>query len=149
MGIRYSAVPAHTKELSDLLNQQLSDTWGQNYGLTITAVGVSSMKASDEDEKMIKDLQKTAVLRNSTMAAATLTEAQAEAMKSAAANESTGPMLAFAGMNMAKMAGGMDATKLYEMGDQSASQSAEAWFCPDCGTKNEGNFCTKCGHKRP
>ncbi len=159
MGIRYSAVPAHTKELSDLLNQELSNTWGQNYGLTITAVGVSSMKASEEDEKMIKDLQKTAVLRNSNMAAASLTEAQASAMKAAASNESTGPMLAFAGMNMANMAGGMDATKLYEMGEQSGKQSNGAvaaqampqngsWKC-ECGTDNTGCFCSNCGKEKP
>ena len=23
------------------------------------------------------------------------------------------------------------------------------WFCPSCGTKNEGNFCTKCGTPKP
>ena len=23
------------------------------------------------------------------------------------------------------------------------------WYCPDCGTRNEGNFCVKCGKERP
>lgn len=26
---------------------------------------------------------------------------------------------------------------------------AEGWFCPNCGTQNNGNFCTNCGEKRP
>ena len=26
---------------------------------------------------------------------------------------------------------------------------AENWYCPDCGTSNNGNFCTNCGTKKP
>ena len=63
-------------------------------------------------------MQKTAVLRNPNMAAATLAGAQAEAMKAAASNTATGPMMAFAGMNMATQAGGMDANSLFAMGAQ-------------------------------
>ena len=29
LGIRYSAVPAHTKEVADALNQELSEQWGK------------------------------------------------------------------------------------------------------------------------
>ncbi len=90
MGIRYSAVPAHTAELALALNQVLSDKWEKTYGIRIASFGISSMKASEEDEKMIKDLQRAAVLRNPTMAAATLTSAQAQAMQDAARNTAAG-----------------------------------------------------------
>ena len=73
MGIRYSAVPGHTKELGDALNEELSDKWSKLRGIRIVSFGVSTLKASEEDEAMIKELQKNAVLRNPGMAAATLT----------------------------------------------------------------------------
>ena len=81
MGVRYSAIPAHTMELADALNEVLSAKWEQLRGIKIVSFGINAMKASEEDEAMIKELQKSAVLRNPNMAAATLVGAQAEAMK--------------------------------------------------------------------
>ncbi len=167
LGVRYSELPAHTTELTNALDEELSNTWGANYGLDIITAAIASATLSEEDEQMIKDLQKTAVLKDTNMAAATLTAAQAEAMKSAAANESTGPMMAFAGMNMAQQAGGINATQLYEMNKQqaastptpsapapsapeaSAPTSSEGpKFCPECGTGVAGmKFCPNCGKK--
>ena len=98
MGVRYSAITAHTEDLANALNEVLSEKWGAKRGINIVEVGVNTLKASEEDEKMIKELQSRAVLRDPGMAAATLTGAQAEAMVSAAKNESTGPMMAFAGI---------------------------------------------------
>ncbi len=158
MGIRYSAVPAHTMELADALNEVLSTKWAQLRGIEIVSFGINAMKASEEDEAMIKELQKNAVLRNPNMAAATLAGAQAEAMKSAAANTSAGPMMAFAGMNMAAQAGGMNAQQLFQMGQQAApaaqaapspAPAAAGWTC-SCGhTGNTGKFCSECGAPMP
>ena len=166
MGIRYSALPAHAMETADALNSVLSEKWQKTYGMIISAFGISSATASEEDEAMIKDLQKSAVLRNPGMAAATLTAAQAEAMKSAAANTATGPMFAFANMNAAGAAGGINAQQLFQMDSQQqamqqsmAQQSSQApvqpaaaqagsWTC-ECGTVNTGNFCPNCGKAKP
>ena len=90
MGIRYSALPGHTAELAQALNDVLSAKWRDLRGLEIVSFGVSSVNASKEDEQIIKDLQKSAVMRDPTMAAATLVGAQADAMRSAAANEGSG-----------------------------------------------------------
>ena len=46
MGIRYSALPGHTQELSDVLNKVLSDKWDNLRGIRIVSLGVSSVKAS-------------------------------------------------------------------------------------------------------
>ena len=74
MGIRYSAIPAHTMELADALNDILSEKWAQLRGIEIVSFGINALKASEEDEAMIKELQKSAVLRNPNMAAATLVD---------------------------------------------------------------------------
>lgn len=154
MGIRYSALPGHTTEIASALNDELSAKWSNLRGISVISFGVSSVTASEEDEKMIKELQRNATLKNPAMAAATLTAAQADAMKAAAANESTGPMMAFAGMNMANMAGGMNANTLYQMAGaqsqpvQQAAPAANEWTCA-CGTKNTGKFCSNCGTAKP
>lgn len=165
MGIRYSAIVGHTVELTEALNEELSDKWGQLRGIQMVSMTINGMKASEEDEQMIKDLQKTAVFRKTDMAAANLATAQAEAMKSAAANTSTGPMMAFAGMNMAQMTGGLNANTLFEMAGNQQNNIGTAtqtipnvkpegnvilgWTC-SCGkTDNRGKFCAECGQPKP
>ena len=158
MGIRYSALPGHTMELAEALNDILSTKWRQLRGLEIVSFGVSSVKASDEDEKMIKELQRNATLRNPNMAAAHLVGAQAQAMQSAAANEGAGPAMAFMGMNMAGQAGGMNAQNLFAMGQQQGQQqappaapagAATGWTCACGKAGNTGKFCMECGKPQP
>ena len=151
MGIRYSALPGHTMELADALNDVLSKKWAELRGITIISLGVSSVSASEEDEDMIKELQRNAAFRDPTMAAAHLVGAQAEAMQSAAKNEGAGgAFMGFAGMNMAQNSGGASAQNLFSMGSQTTPQSAPAdtWTCA-CGSENSGKFCGVCGKPKP
>ncbi len=154
MGIRYSALPGHTMELADALNEVLSKKWTQLRGIAVASFGVSSVSASEEDEMMIKQLQKSAVMRDPTMAAATLVGAQGDAMRAAAANEG-GAMMGFMGLGMAQNAGGSNVQNLFSMGqqqDQTAKQAVsqdQGWNC-GCGTGgNTGKFCRECGKPKP
>ena len=151
MGIRYSALPGHTMEMAQAMNEVLSRKWRDLRGVEIVSMGVNSVKASEEDENMIKELQRSAVYRNTSMAAAKMVDAQAEAMKAAASN-SGGAMMGFMGMNMAQQAGGLNANQLFQMGQQAApapqaAPAADSWKC-SCGAENVGNFCVECGAKR-
>ena len=179
MGIRYSALPGHTTEIASALNDVLSEKWAQLRGVEIVSFGVSSVKASEQDEQMIKELQRNAVFRNPNMAAAHLVGAQAQAMQDAARNQG-GAFTGFMGMNMANMNSGLNATTHFQMGAQQQAQqtpaqpAANSWkcacgaaatgkFCPECGAKkpetegwtcqcgavNKGKFCSECGAKRP
>ena len=123
MGIRYSALPGHTLELADALNEQLSSKWRDLRGMEIVSFGVSSVKANEEDEQMIKELQRNAAFMDPTRAAAHLVGSQGEAMKAAAANTGAGPAMAFMGMGMAGQMGGMNAQNLFQMGQQQQARS--------------------------
>lgn len=164
MGIRYSSLPGHTAEMADALNEVLSSKWGGTYGIRIAAFGINSVSASEEDEQMLKQMQRNAAYRDPNLAAATLVGAQAQAMQDAAKNTATGPMMAFAGMNMAGQAGGINANNLFAMGQQQAaaqpqqmqpqpqqmqSQSAAAGWTCSCGNVNTGKFCSECGKPAP
>ena len=149
--IRPNQMVAHTAELENALNSALSAKWGELRGLRVVSVAIGSLTLPEEDAEMIKNLQRTAAMRDPSMAAATLVGAQADAMKMAASNEG-GAMTGFMGMGMAMNAGGVNAEGLFKMGaDQNkgkAPENADKWTCA-CGAVNDGKFCSECGAKRP
>ena len=153
MGIRYSALPGHTVEISEAMDDVLTQKWSGQRGISIVSVSVNSVTISPEDEATIKELQKTAVFRNTNMAAAYTVSAQGEAMKTAAANPN-GAMMGFMGMGMAQQAGGVNAQQLFQMGQQPsaaavpAAPAANSWKC-SCGAENTGKFCVECGSPKP
>lgn len=165
-GVRYSALPGHAQEIGDELNNVLSKKWRDLRGVEVVSFGVSSVKASEEDEKYIRDLQ---ALSNPNARVAFMTGATGQAMQSAAANEGAGAMGAFMGMNMAGAAGGnmMGALNQQMAMQQQAQQyapqqgapmgaaapapqeaAADSWKCA-CGAVNTGKFCAECGAKKP
>ena len=154
VGIRYSAITTKTDILVELINQKLEKKWGELRGMQVVDITFDSIKATEEDEKRIKQFQDTAVYTNVNMAAARMTTATANAMEAAAANEQAGPMMAFAGMNMAQMTGGGNTANLFAMAQQqaaapaAAAPAADSWTCK-CGTVNTSKFCSNCGEKKP
>ena len=148
-GIRYSALPGHTLEIAQALNDVLSEKWANLRGVEIVSFGVNSVKASEEDEAMMKELQRNAVFRNANMAAAHLVGAQAQAMQDAAKN-ANGAFTGFMGMNMAQ-GSGANAAQLFQMGAQqqpTPQAPADGWTCA-CGAHATGKFCPECGAKKP
>lgn len=162
MELRPNQIVTHNTDLENAMNTALSEKWGALRGLKVVSIAFGSITLPDEDAELIKQAQRTAIMRDPTMAAATLVGAQADAMKTAAGNEA-GAMTGFMGMGMAMNAagGGMNVQNLFAMGQQQqdqqaaqtpqstpAPQAAGGWKCA-CGTTVTGNFCPNCGTKRP
>ena len=164
MGIRYSVFPGKTKEIKEVINEELADSWREKRGIEVGTIAINSVTAPKEDEDRIKQLQSTATLRDPSMAAATLVSAQSDAMRAAADNKN-GAMMGFMGMGMATQAGGMNANNLFAMAQQNqqnqqnqqmaqpqqptaAVQTDSSWTCK-CGATNTGKFCAECGTPKP
>ena len=146
--IRPNQISNHNTEIEQAMNEILSQKWGETRGLKVVSVAMNPVLLPEEDAEMIKQVQRTAVMKDPTMAAATLVGAQADAMKAAASNES-GAMTGFMGMGMAMNAGaGMNTQNLFTMGQQQTAAVQESWKCV-CGAQNTGKFCSECGVKRP
>lgn len=165
MELRPNQIVTHNTDLENAMNTALSEKWGALRGLKVVSIAFGSITLPDEDAELIKQAQRTAIMRDPTMAAATLVGAHADAMKTAAGNEA-GAMTGFMGMGMAMNAagGGMNAQNLFATGQQQQAQQAAqtpqptpapqaapaagGWKCA-CGTTVTGNFCPNCGTKRP
>lgn len=175
-GVRYSALPAHAEEIADELNEVLSKKWRDLRGIEVVSFGVSSVKASEEDERYIRDQQ---ALATPNARAAFMTGATGTAMQNAASNEA-GAMTGFMGMGMAGAQGAnmMNAINQqmayppqggYPSGPQgyppqggyvphqgypqqpapqAPTAPAAGWTCA-CGTVNQGKFCSECGQPKP
>ena len=171
MELRPNQIVNHTTELENAMDETLSAKWSELRGLKVVSIALGSVTLPEEDAELIKQAQRTAMLQNPTMAAATMVGAQADAMKAAASNEG-GAMNGFIGMGMAMNAGGgMNAQNLFAMGAQQeearrreelerqaaqaaqtpppqAAPAADSWQCT-CGATVTGKFCPECGSKKP
>lgn len=154
--LRPNQIVTHNTELEEAMNTALSAKWGELRGLKVVSIALGSVTLPDEDAEMIKQLQRSAVMRDSSMGAAAMVGAQADAMRAAASNEA-GAMTGFMGMGMAMNAGGMNPENLYAMGQQQAAQknaqqsqqqAENSWRC-SCGATVNGKFCPECGAKKP
>ena len=165
MELRPNQIVSHNTELENALNEILSEKWEQLRGLKVISIALGSVTLLEEDAEMIKQAQRTAIMKDPTMAAATLVGAQADAMKAAASNEA-GATTGLMGFGMAANAGGINnAQNLFAMGqeqqsarqEQQAQQTPQAqeatpnmtkWICPN-GHEASGKFCPECGSPKP
>ena len=153
--LRPNQIIQHNTDLENAMNEALSSKWGELRGIEVVSVALGSVTLPEEDQELIKQAQRAAMLRDPNYAAATIAAAQADAMKDAAKNQG-GAMAGFMGMGMA-MNAGSNAANLFAMGQQQPQQpqpaapaqpAAGGWTCT-CGKSVNGNFCPHCGTKKP
>ena len=147
-GIAYDQLPLYTNEIADQLNQELTEDWVQNRGISVVSVALASITPDAESAKKIAQFQESRVYTNTRMMGARLGGAQANAMENAAKNDA-GAMTGFMGLGMAQQAGGANVASFFENSPEPAPVAANGWSCPACGSKNTGNFCQNCGAKKP
>lgn len=151
MRIMYSEIPAHTKEVTKALSEELKAEWNEKRGIELFSVSINGVSIPDDQRKKITEWEENVMTANPNIAAARLVGGQTDAMRSAAANPN-GAVGGFIGMGMAQNAGGANAANLFAAGQQQAPQqpaSAAGWSC-ECGQSgNTGKFCTNCGKPKP
>ena len=161
-GIRYDELPGRQREVKTAIETEVAPIWSEKRGLKLWTVNINSATISEEDTKRIQEFEDRAWNRDPGNAAATLVEAQAQAMQNAASNPNGAAMGLF-GMGMTQQMGGMNAQGLFNMAQQNQAQqapqmasvpagsvapAADSWKC-ECGETNTGKFCASCGKAKP
>lgn len=118
-----------TEEVAAAIRECMDGQWRAKRGFAPDAIAVSSVGILSDGAQTIRDTQRNAILRDPTMAAATLVGAQADAMEAAANNQgSRMPMNLF--------------------GEMPVNQQPSLWYCPNCRRFVSTEYCDECGTRR-
>ena len=122
--LRPNQLMAHTTELRNYLNEELTAEWAKRRGLSIVSVALGAVTLTEEDAEMLRQDQRAGMYRDPGLAAGMLSVAQADAMRTAAGN-TNGAMAGFMGMGVA-MNAGANTQNLYTMQQQQMAQQQAA-----------------------
>ena len=149
LGIRYSAIPAHTTELCQAVDEAMAQKWQTVRGIKIENISFNALNAPKEDEDEIQRIKKSIIMSDPMLAGGYQATGFTDAAMDAA-NNPAGAVNAFMGVGMmGNMAGG--AAQLFGQGMSQQSvntANANQWKC-SCGNMAAGNFCQQCGNKKP
>lgn len=156
-GVRISALPSKSMELSKYMATVLDEDWTQARGMDICSVGIASISYDDESKALINMRNQGAMMSDPTIREGYVQGAIAKGLQNAGSN-TAGAGQAFMAMGMGmQSAGGFmasasatNAQQMQQMQQNRAAQqpAADSWTC-SCGAANTGNFCTNCGGKKP
>lgn len=160
--VSFGDIGIYGPQISEKMNEILSPTWKEKYGLIVTDVAIADINVTDESLARMNKIDDAAIFSDARLQSGLMASASADAMKMAASNEN-GAMMGFAGLNMAGNAGaGLMGAVNQNLQAQAAAQPTQAApatpveggngtvpnFCPNCGAKTNGaNFCGSCGTK--
>ncbi len=144
-GVRPSELSNEGKRFGAILQKVMNDGWMGQHGLAMTSVAIGGIRVVDFG--LVQSAQRTAMLKDPAMAAATLIRAQTDSMQVAAANPAGAAGMAFIRPNLAPSSNNDMVAYLRGQGAKPKPQGLNPeWICV-CGTKNTGKFCTECGKR--
>ena len=164
--LRLSDMPGKASKIADAVSECMTDKWVGLRGFTVVSTAIDSLTVLDAEKRTIQTIQRDKILRDPTMAAATLTGAQADAMRDAARNESGGgfvavmaayppapnpaPLQNVSGVPTAKpLPNVQSAPKVQNIFlAQDDADKPKLWYCPNCKKYLTSKFCPDCGAKR-
>lgn len=118
--LRPNQIVTHNTDLENAMNTALSEKWGALRGLKVVSIALGSVTLPDEDAELIKQAQRTAIMRDPTMG-----QQQQE-----------------------QQAQQMAAQQAAQQAVQQPAPQADGWKC-SCGNFVTGKFCPECGSKKP
>lgn len=164
--LRLSDMPGKASKIADAVSECMTDKWVGLRGFTVVSTAIDSLTVLDAEKRTIQTIQRDKILRDPTMAAATLTGAQADAMRDAARNESGGgfvavmaayppapnpaPLPNVSGVPTARpLPNVQSAPKVQNIFlAQDDADKPKLWYCPNCKKYLTSKFCPDCGAKR-
>lgn len=157
--VSFGDMGLYGSDISDKMNEILSPTWREKYGLIVTDVAMADINVTEASMARINKIDDATIFSNANLQSGLMASASADALKAAASNEN-GALMGFAGMNMAGNAGAGLMGAVNQNAQAANNQAAAAPaadstatagatnFCPNCGAKTNGtNFCGNCGTK--
>lgn len=158
------SLPNQTDEIRELMDDQVFDDPIRNRGLKLVTFVVESVTLTEGSKQKIEQYE---LGSDAYQQKATLTGAYAQAVQDAAKNEA-GTFNGFMGVGIANMGMGNafnvvgnsgigDTANQPQIDPKTAEpvkpapekpETNDNWIC-ECGQENHGNFCMKCGKKKP
>ena len=126
-GVRPAQLITATEPLRTKLCEVMREHWSGLRGIEVFSIALDSIVLLNVDKLQV--MQESAVYQDPAMASGRINGAAANAMQTAATNESGMPVLA--------------ATVL-----EKTLSEYDGWKCR-CGSENTGKFCAECGAKKP
>lgn len=165
--LRLSDMPGKVAKIAQAVSECMSEKWISLRGFTVVSTAIDSLTVYDKDMHVIQTVQRDKMLRDPTMAAATLVGAQADAMTEAARNENGGFVAVSAvyppvspsplpNVTTAPTVGKIPnvpappkpqpAQNMFLAADD--DDKPKLWYCSNCRVTLTSKFCPNCGAKR-
>ena len=155
-GVRISALPSKTMELSTHMSKVLDDAWNQSRGMEIVSAAIASLSYDEESKALINMRNQGAMMSDPTIREGYVQGAIAKGLQNAGSN-TAGAGQAFMAMGMGMQGAGNFMASASQTNMQQMQQngqnimpqqsSADNWIC-SCGMSNTGKFCTNCGRPK-